>query len=188
MSFVSPLPGHLTNQQADQALNALSQMNATDAHDLALMMLDTGMRSGELLREFRWKHIFFSEDGRMTIKFSSGKSSTFRVIPLSDRAASVIVARRGNPQGPFITGRASSSREAIASAFCTACEKAGVPRVALHSLRHTFGHAVLSTGASFCTLMSVMGYRCSSSMPCHSKCLFNHRPPVVNGAILPERD
>jgi len=133
--------GHLTMQQAGEVVAVLHEMAAAEAYGVALLMLDTGLEPFEILQWLAWEDFAFDPNGTLTIK--SAPDSLCRCIPLSERAADAILARRGHADGPFITDNAWQHEQAISDAFADACLKAQVPQVELGSLCCTFGHELL---------------------------------------------
>lgn len=127
--------------------------HASDPQDACFYRVaaTTGMRLGEM-RALRWGDINWSR-GTVTVRrsYSWGEESTpksgkVRSIVMPDQAAAALdqLSRRGDFTEPddlvFISPTGSYIEEsALRRRFYTALDDAGLPRIRLHDLRHTFG-------------------------------------------------
>ncbi len=106
--------------------------NAVAAQAIALLT-ETGMRASEPLLYAPWSAVDWE---RKVLKLVEGKTGR-REVPLSPRALEVLDALRGesepNPEEPIF----QMTYESLKAAWSRACERAGVPNLRLHDLRHT---------------------------------------------------
>ncbi len=118
---------------------------------ILLVLSRLGLRAGEVaaieLEDIDWRA------GLLHVR---GKAAREDVLPLPVDVGEAIVAYlqvrpRCASRAVFLRTRApivGVARGAIGSVVATACERAGVPRVGAHRLRHTAATAMLSGGAS----------------------------------------
>src|SRR5579875_2381148 len=118
---------------------------------ILLVLSRLGLRAGEVaaieLEDIDWRA------GLLHVR---GKAAREDVLPLPVDVGEAIVAYlqvrpRGASGAVFLRTRApivGVARGAIGSVVATACERAGVPRVGAHRLRHTAATEMLSGGAS----------------------------------------
>ena len=145
---------------------------ALDPQDGELVRLAAyaGLRLGELLA-LRWRDVDFAGQaltvGRALSAGVEGptKSGRVRRVPLADQAAAALdrLSRRDhftardelvfvNPNGRSLDGSALRRR------FRAAQATAGVRRLRLHDLRHSFGSRLAASGVDLVTIQAVMGH------------------------------
>jgi integrase len=118
--------------------------------------LNTGLRKGELFA-LKWKDIDFERE-ELRVRRSKGKR--FRVIPLNDLAlqtlrehprhiSSLIVFH--NPDG--------SCWKDVRGSFNATLTKAGLPRIRIHDLRHSFISNLVMAGEDLRTVQELAGHR-----------------------------
>jgi integrase len=134
-------------------------------HDVAVLMLDTGLRIGEVLK-LQWPYVQLApakdaKYGYLTIRALNAKNSKARNIPLTDRASATL--RQQNPEGTgYVFHRPDGSLlyQTWLNQQHTAVRNAlKLPDdFVLHSLRHTFGTRLGEAGADSFTIMKLMGH------------------------------
>lgn len=118
-----------------------------DAHDLVIFYLYTGARTSEILYpHFNWDCV---QDNRIT--FPKTKSNKERIIPVTEKVASILDSRKDLIGGPFFTetGAMSQTLDEIANNHLTRdmvynrtkyiFKKAGIDDISTHNLRKTAG-------------------------------------------------
>ena len=185
---------------ADQArLLLISSAEAKDPYHVAwLLMLCCGLRRGEMLA-LRWSdidearqqlHILQQEitiDG-VTMITRPKSNSSVRDIPLSDELLSLL--RLNNP-GRDDTILAGATRWTLADALEKALQRAQLPRVTLHGLRHTMASVAAEDGVQVKILQSLMGhahYQTTADIYAH----VNQRPRMeaarmIANSLIPPR-
>ena len=131
-------------------------------HDFAVLMLDAGLRPGEVL-SLEWPQVFVQSEGSrpgyLTIQAAKAKNSKERTVPLTPRLAALLRARK-RKQGHVLerAGQPLNARwvQAEHDKLRTLLKLSGefVP----HSLRHTFGTRLGLSGADAFTIMRLMGH------------------------------
>jgi integrase len=137
---------YLTDEQETELLAALSG----EPRDLAVFLIDTGLRAGEALG---WGgRITESHKGPM-ITIEKTKTDIARTVPLTDRAEAV--ARRYR-RGFKITYRAFYKHwQRARKALAQGSNKDWVP----HMLRHTFASRLAQRGAPIAVISQLLGHQ-----------------------------
>jgi len=122
--------------------------------------LDTGLRRGELF-SLIWTHVDLN-NCEIRIKGENTKSYLTRIIPLSDRAVSVLrewKLQQGHTQGNLVFPVTN-----LIKSFYQVLKDAGIKRVTgdislnWHSLRHSFGSRLGAEGVDGTTIKELMGH------------------------------
>lgn len=144
-----------------------------DAQDAETVRLSafTGLRLGEL-RALRWRDVSFA-GAKVTVRRSvsagqlveSTKSGRVREVPLADVALAALdrLSRRQDftsPDDYVICSRTGARVEesALRRRYRRAQLVAGVPALAWHGLRHTFGSLLAASGEDLVTIKAAMGH------------------------------
>jgi integrase/recombinase XerD len=118
--------------------------------------VETGMRRGEILT-LKLDQVDLD---RREIRLTVTKTKKPRVIPLSDRAVSILAAIASErSQGyVFINPTTSKPYQSVKKAFGSACRKAGITNFRFHDLRHTFASWSVQGGADLYRLSRILGH------------------------------
>jgi integrase len=134
-------------------------------HDIAVLLLDTGLRLGEALN-LDWQQVKLepaqnAKFGYVTVLSGKAKSRKSRNVPLSERAVAML-RNWGPEQGGFVFHRASGKpldESKIDKEHSRLRRLLKLPEdFVLHSLRHTFGTRLGESGADAFTIMRLMGH------------------------------
>jgi integrase len=134
--------------------------------DAALLMLDTGLRVGEL-RSLEWADVHLQPVGDAKFGFihiRKGKSKNAkRNVSLSPRVRDVLDSRKASSKSPYVFTDESAmlpvSISTLEDQHKRMKEALKLPADAvIHSFRHTFGTRLGETGADAFTIMKVMGH------------------------------
>ncbi len=141
-------------------------------HDIAVLMLETGLRIGEALN-LEWpdvtlKPLHGSRFGFLRVREGKSKSAR-RVVPLTDRTLAMLKPRAANPNGPFVFGN-RDGRRYVSTSINHLHRKAFAPKqdgksrqlfpgeFVLHSLRHTMLTRLGEAGVDAFTIMRIAGH------------------------------
>jgi integrase len=153
-SVLTPMQERLYFQMAPQPLA-----------DVALLLLDTGLRLGEAL-SLEWPQVRLepapnAKFGYVTVVSGKAKSRKARNVPLSERAVEML-RRRGPKETEYVFSYPDGSP---LSATVVDQQHARVRALlklpadlVLHSFRHTFGTRLGEAGADAFTIMKLMGH------------------------------
>ena len=140
-------PGHFTVAEARRFLAAAS---ADPLGGLYTVALGTGLRRGELLA-LTWQDVDLAAG---TLRVRRGKTAAAaRSIPLPDFALDALGAI---PRGVGPIWQASPSH--VSDHFRRLCQKARVPVLTMHSLRHTAATLLLAEGVDPLVIASILGH------------------------------
>lgn len=105
-------------------------------HDIAVLLLDTGMRPSELYR-LRWEQI---TDDTVRILSGKGKGSK-RAIPLPARAAAILEARRAESMSPWVfpaeTATGHTNQGSVHQLHERVIERVELEHFPIYTFRHT---------------------------------------------------
>jgi integrase len=141
-------------------------------HDLAVLMLETGLRIGEAL-SLEWSDVILepirgSRFGFLRVREGKSKNAR-RVIPLTDRASKMLMGRFDVKVSPFVFANRDKKRY-VSTSINHLHRDAVAPKVngkrcpifpgdfVLHSLRHTMLTRLGESGVDAFTIMRIAGH------------------------------
>ena len=145
----------LTEKQADSLLEAcgIESKRAPHLHLLVLLALHTGLRKGEALG-LRWEDLDLSQG---TVSVYRRKTNTRSQIPMHPRLLAAL--RTAKRRGPYLFAHKDGTPFGDARrSFKTAVNRAGLPDIRWHDLRHTFASWLVERGADLYTVQELMGH------------------------------
>ena len=133
--------------------------------DVATVLLDTGLRLGELLsldwRQVRLEPVRGAKFGFLTILSGKSKNSKSRNVPLGPRVAEILNQHEPKREGLVFTRADGTALQAslLGQQQKRVRELLKFPKdFVLHSLRHSFGTRLGEAGADAFTIMRLMGH------------------------------
>lgn len=154
---------YLTREE-ETALLRNMEANAAPADDEAQYMLqmisfllDTGLRAGEAI-------IQPTQDlgDRIWLQHGTTKSGRGRTVPLTGRARKALAALQASPIHKLLLGRQERDKALPTSwmglRFRTACSRAKLAGVSLHTLRHTCASRLVQAGVSLYVVKEWLGH------------------------------
>ena len=163
-----------TRDEQDK-LKAILWRENNPACDVALIMLETGMRVGEALAlcwsDIDWRRravrisktvVRIVHQKKSYVQQSAKSHSSNRTIPLSNDAYDILdkIYKRG-PVGSYVFHNEDGSRisyEALRWRVSKACDEAGVPYYGQHVFRHTFASNCYERGCDVKKLSRLLGH------------------------------
>jgi len=128
---------------------------------IALFAVNTGCRSGEICR-LRWDWevaVPEIDDSVFVIPDSVAKNGQERIVVLNRIARKVVEGERGKHPRIVFTYRGERLTRVRNHAWKRARDRAGLPQVRVHDLRHTFGHRLRAAGVSFEDRQDLLGHK-----------------------------
>ena len=129
--------------------------------DMALFALNTGCRDQEIC-SLRWEwevEVPELETSVFIIPGARVKNGEDRLVVLNRIALSVINDRRGKHDTCVFSFKGRSIRYMLNTGWRTARQKAGLPHVRVHDLKHTFGRRLMAAGVSLEDRQDLLGHR-----------------------------
>jgi len=174
----------LTPAEAEQFLQAAKEI-CPEYHPLFLMALRAGLRRGELVA-VQWGDIQFGRDEHVANRFivvqhnyvrrehTTTKSKKSRRVDMSRELRRVLIELRDKRLlEAFLSGKNDISEELVFPSpegsildpdnlyhryFQPVLSRAGLRKIRLHDLRHTFGSLLIQSGASIVYVKEQMGH------------------------------
>jgi integrase len=132
-----------------------------DFYPIASCAVYTGMRIGEIVA-LRWKDVDLE---RRVIRVErSGKGTTksgkIRYVPVNSRLLAVLHACRERANGEFVfpDGKGRMRSIEFRNEMRNAAERAGLRRIRMHDLRHTFASNYVLKGGNLVSLQKILGH------------------------------
>lgn len=135
-----------------------------------LFILETGLRTGELLGlkwndvDFEGKKIYvrrsmyYVREDRGYIETSTKTPSGVRVIPLTDKAYSILKSRKVVGISYIFLNPDRKTRVNMARSLIWTCNQLGMERISVHGLRHSFATRCIECGIRPKTLQKILGH------------------------------
>jgi integrase len=127
-------------------------------HDIAVLMLDVGMRPEELYR-LRRENVNL-EAGWVFNPYGKSKAAR-RTLSLTRRAAEALKGRLAAAEGDYVfplDGDPSKPMGKANNFHNAALKRSGVPHFRLYDLRHTFATRAAESGVDLVTLAALLGH------------------------------
>ena len=130
--------------EAVRLLAAVKESSNADLYDIVSVLLVTGARRSEALNA-RWEHVDLKL-GMWVVPVS--KNGQPRFIQLGARALAILKERRANATTEYVFANPSTGKpyRCVFHAWKIARDKAGLPHVRLHDLRHSYASALVNAG------------------------------------------
>ncbi len=133
--------------------------------DAAMLMLDSGLRVGELLA-LPWLDVHFTPVGTARLGYihvRGGKSKNARRnLSLTARVRAVLQSREADSKSPYVftdeKGFGPLSIYTLEDQHSRVRKALKLPECVIHSFRHTFGTRLGEAGADAFTIMRAMGH------------------------------
>jgi integrase len=126
---------------------------------VALFLLSTGARLNEALGA-KWKDI--DRKNRVwRIPASTSKSKKVRSIPLNDTAIEVLdrLDTEGKHEWLFVNDKIGERLKYVHRVWNRIREKAGLPHLRIHDLRHQYASFLVNSGRSLYEVQQILGHK-----------------------------
>lgn len=152
----------MENRMEDEDLKRLlTVLNSDDNRgvcDVALFLLATGARLNEALSAIR-THIDLP-NRTWRIPAANSKSKRVRSVPLNDTAIDVLkrLPQAREDGGLFVSEKTGEPLKYVHKVWERLREKAGLPNLRLHDLRHQFASFLVNSGRSLYEVQKILGH------------------------------
>jgi integrase/recombinase XerD len=144
-----------TTYPTDEQIALLIANASPMAGRIIRLLADTGMRQEEVC-SLEWSQVSIQ---RREIRLTKTKTSSPRVIPLSDVALGTLVGTPRHMTRPFVFWHDDGQRySTFANSFSVIAAKAGVP-YRCHDLRHRFASIFIQATGDIPALQAILGHR-----------------------------
>ena len=154
---------------------------------MALFKVNTGLREREVTRlswDWEWK-IPELDTSVFRIPKEFVKNKADRLVILNTVAQSVIDECRGRHPDRVFTYKGNPIKKINNSAWWKARDRAGLPQVRVHDLKHTFGRRLRAAGVSLEDRQDLLGHKSGRITTYYSAPEFGH---LIQAAELVTRD
>jgi integrase len=120
------------------------------------LLINTGCRQEELFG-MKWDQVNFE---RNLLMLPDTKTGDFRAIPMIRQIRELLLQRQQNTESEYvITGEDGEHIQSIKKSLKRAAERAGIPHVHHHKLRHTFATKMRELGVPLDRIQELLGHK-----------------------------
>ena len=156
---------------AEQLQAFLQEAKATGVYEMYYIELATGLRRGELLglkwQDIDWKNGLIKVrrqvarvDGQIKEAPLKTKNS-YRTVTISQQALEVLKAQKKKTNDAYVFPSPNGgpiSPDSVNNMLKRVLERAGIPKIRFHDLRHTFATIALQNGVDIKTVSGMLGH------------------------------
>ena len=151
------IPEPLTRPELARFLQACENSSSPDLLDLVVCAVGTGLRRGELFK-LAWDQVDLEEEW-LHIPIPHAKNKQTRDIPLSQSVKIVLAARHLVSTDRLVFPGKAGELTNITKSLASAAKEAGISRIHLHRLRHTFATDLREGGVELGDIKELMGHK-----------------------------
>jgi len=147
---------YLTKEQVKKLLENASP----SARPILMLAVYTGMRKGEILA-LKWEHINFEKKIIKVEETPEGsiKSKKVRYIPIHPDLLIELKKLKLKSRSEYVfPAEDGGMRKDFRNALNYALKRAGLPKIRIHDLRHTFAANFIMAGGNILTLQKILGH------------------------------
>jgi len=139
----------------DQEVTLLTSTTNVMVQKLIWFLAQIGMRQGEVC-SLQWSQVDLD---RREVRLDKTKTSTPRIVPLSDEALGIIRTTPRHPFGTHVFWHGEGDRyNQFSSQFRKVARRVGFTHTC-HSLRHKFASEFLQRGGDIASLQMILGHK-----------------------------
>lgn len=157
------IDNRVENYLDDEQLGKLMDVLRTDANrpacNIAILLLCTGCRLNEILSAK--KSDISVENRTLKIAAINAKGKRVRSVPLNDAAIDIILKQLEDTKGYdylFINHQTGLPYTTVMKVWTRLREKAGLPHLRLHDLRHSFASFLVNSGRTLYEVQQILGH------------------------------
>ncbi|WP_322995550.1 tyrosine-type recombinase/integrase [Castellaniella sp.] len=148
----------LTREQLRALLKAAGESLNVDLPDIIRVMGTTGLRRDNVLA-MRWEW-FDADRGTLTIPAEADKAKKGFVLHISVDVRQLLSKRQDESDSDWVFPNPKTDKpyHSCRAAWVTACQKAGLPNLRMHDMRHTFASMMLDSGADIVDVQQALAH------------------------------
>ncbi len=137
----------------------LLQESPDHLRGIIVLGTSTGLRIRAEALTLRWEDVDLRRR-LITVQAAFAKSGETRTLPINAEAREVLERLAAHPNGDYVFSQPNGQPyRSIRTAFLSACKRAGLREVTLHTLRHTWATRMASAGVNVRTLQDLGGWK-----------------------------
>ena len=121
---------------------------------IIITALHTGGRQNEIL-SLKWEDIFFNENYLILRNTKNGKP---RKLPMTTTLKNVLVKQKRLSEYVFTSPETGTRYKDVKTTFKRAVERAGIPYITFHKLRHTTASRLNEAGVDIITIQEILDH------------------------------
>lgn len=150
------MPRYLTEFESNKLLKASKDYGNQRLYDFILLALTTGCRAGELTK-LEWENVHIA-DRYMTVRNNLSKNRKTIHKPLNDKAISALLRLNNESKWVFYNPSTDKNVRSFRRGFELSWQHAGIGKVRIHDLRHTFASFLVKEGVPLYHVMQLLGH------------------------------
>ena len=150
---------YLSDDQLVGLMDVLRSDENRTVCNIAILLLGTGCRLNEILSAK--KSDIDVENRVLKIAASNSKSKRVRTVPLNDASLDIILKQFSDTKGYehlFINHQTGKPYITIMKVWTRLREKAGLPHLRIHDLRHSFASFLVNSGRTLYEVQQILGH------------------------------
>jgi integrase len=151
----------LSREEADLLLDIARRSDTQHLYPILAVALHTGMRRGEILR-LQWEDVDFKKQRILVVSREDGRTKNYesRSVPMSRFVMNALRKHPRRLDTPYVfCGPDGRPFHDVNSSFGKAVQRAGIPHVRFHDLRHTFASWLVMKGVDIRTVQELFGHK-----------------------------
>jgi integrase len=146
----------LTRKEVQSLKQAINESENTQLQHIVVLLLFTGCRKRELL-DAKWEHI---DIDKRIWRIPTSKSGKLRHVPLSDTVVDILEKVPRFESCPYVLPNPQTQKpfNTIYYSWNTARNRAGMPDLRMHDLRHSFASFLINSGRSLYEVQNILGH------------------------------
>lgn len=160
------IPRFLNASECSRLLVESKRYSNFYLHDYILLLLNTGCRSGELLR-LTWENVYLN-DRYLIVRNSLSKNEKTVYKPLNETAITALIRLKNHKKWVFYNEKTDDRYKSFYKGFKNAVERAEIGYVRIHDLRHTFASFLIKQGVPLYHVSTLLGHSDTRITQCYA--------------------
>jgi integrase len=153
LKFQKRPPVFLTPDQLDQLLEVCRQPHL---YAFVALAAHTGLRKSEVFN-LKWADVDFK---RSDITVRQSKNNEYRIIPMNELVRATLKKHPRHITSDLVLAHGDGTAyQRVDKAFHNALENAGLPRIRIHDLRHSFASNLIIAGVPLNVAQELLGHK-----------------------------